>query len=239
MTIEIIGIGCGSPGHLTADAIAALRGVDVFLVADKGDVKSELVSLRRSVLEHHRPEGGYRFIAVADPTRAATGDYGAAVLDWHTARAEAYEAVIAGLPADTTIGFLVWGDPAFYDSTIRIVDRIGLPFKVFPGISAVQLLAAEHRIVLHDIGKPVVITTGRRLAEDLSSTGTTVVMLDGGLACQSLLGRGLAIHWGAYLGMAQQELRSGLLDDVIEELIELRARLRAEHGWVMDVYALS
>ena len=35
--------------------------------------------------------------------------------------------VIAALPPETVVGFLVWGDPAFYDSTIRIVDAVAGP----------------------------------------------------------------------------------------------------------------
>ena len=64
---------------------------------------------------------------------------------------------------------------------------------------------------------------------------------DGHLACQALVERApdLVIHWGAYLGLPQQTLRSGRLADVIDDLIALRAELRAEHGWIMDVYLLS
>ena len=40
-------------------------------------------------------------------------------------RAAAYAEVIAAeLPDGGTVGFLVWGDPAFYDSTIRIVESV-------------------------------------------------------------------------------------------------------------------
>ena len=38
---------------------------------------------------------------------------------------------------------------------------------------------------------------------------------------------------------ALQELRAGRLADVIDEIVQLRADLREEHGWVMDVYALG
>ena len=47
--IKVIGIGAGSPGHLTQEAIAALRAVDVFLVADKGSAKGDLVAVRRAI----------------------------------------------------------------------------------------------------------------------------------------------------------------------------------------------
>lgn len=42
-TVWVIGIGTGDPGLLTYEAAAALRQVDVFLVADKGGAKHDLV----------------------------------------------------------------------------------------------------------------------------------------------------------------------------------------------------
>jgi len=252
--VKVIGIGAGSPGHLTQEAIAALRSVDVFLIADKGAAKDELVSVRRALCAQFidGTEGeDYRFVTVTDPVRGPDAErddtaYRSGVADWHAARADRYADVIADLPDDAVVGFLVWGDPAFYDSTIRVVDAIGerLPIDthVVPGISAFQALAAAHGIVLHAVGQPVHITTGRRLAAEWSpALGSVVVMLDGHLACQALVERApdLVIHWGAYLGLPQQTLRSGRLADVIDDLIALRAELRAEHGWIMDVYLLS
>ena len=252
--VKVIGIGAGSPGHLTQEAIAALRSVDVFLVADKGAAKDELVSVRRALcaqfIDGNEGED-YRFVTVTDPVRGPDAErddtaYRSGVADWHAARADRYADVIADLPDDAVVGFLVWGDPAFYDSTIRVVNAIGerLPIDthVVPGISAFQALAAAHGIVLHAVGQPVHITTGRRLAAEWSpALGSVVVMLDGHLACQALVERApdLVIHWGAYLGLPQQTLRSGRLADVIADLIALRAELRAEHGWIMDVYLLS
>ena len=252
--VKVIGIGAGSPGHLTQEAITALRSVDVFLVADKGAAKDELVSVRRALCAQFidGTEGeDYRFVTVTDPVRGPDAErddtaYRSGVADWHAARADRYADVIADLPDDAVVGFLVWGDPAFYDSTIRVVDAIGerlpIDMHVVPGISAFQALAAAHGIVLHAVGQPVHITTGRRLAAEWSpALGSVVVMLDGHLACQALVERApdLVIHWGAYLGLPQQTLRSGRLADVIDDLIALRAELRAEHGWIMDVYLLS
>ena len=252
--VKVIGIGAGSPGHLTQEAIAALCSVDVFLVADKGAAKDELVSVRRAICAQFvdGTEGeDYRFVTVTDPVRGPDAErddtaYRSGVADWHAARADRYADVIADLPDDAVVGFLVWGDPAFYDSTIRVVDAIGerlpIDMHVVPGISAFQALAAAHGIVLHAVGQPVHITTGRRLAAEWSpALGSVVVMLDGHLACQALVERApdLVIHWGAYLGLPQQTLRSGRLADVIDDLIALRAELRAEHGWIMDVYLLS
>ena len=252
--VKVIGIGAGSPGHLTQEAITALRSVDVFLVADKGAAKDELVSVRRAICAQFidGTEGeDYRFVTVTDPVRGPDAErddtaYRSGVADWHAARADRYADVIADLPDDAVVGFLVWGDPAFYDSTIRVVDaireRLPIDTHVVPGISAFQALAAAHGIVLHAVGQPVHITTGRRLAAEWSpALGSVVVMLDGHLACQALVERApdLVIHWGAYLGLPQQTLRSGRLADVIDDLIALRAELRAEHGWIMDVYLLS
>ena len=67
--IRIIGIGLGSPDHLTGHAIAALRDVDVFLVADKGEVKKEMVAARKAVCEAFLEPGGYRFMTISDVAR--------------------------------------------------------------------------------------------------------------------------------------------------------------------------
>ncbi|WP_435198048.1 precorrin-6A synthase (deacetylating) [Janibacter sp. GS2] len=256
--IHVIGIGAGSPEHVTAEAATALAEVDVFLVADKGGATDELVAVRRAICDRFIPAGhAYEFVTVPDPTRGPDAErdpqtYAQGVRDWHAARTDAYVRIIEGLPADAVVGFLVWGDPAFYDSTIRVVDAIGRQIeaavRVIPGISAFQTLAAAHGVVLHRVGEPVHITTGRRLVEEWTraetaglALGSVVVMLDGHLHCRELTTThpDTLIHWGAYVGMPQQELRSGRLADVIDEIIDLRARLRREHGWVMDVYALT
>jgi precorrin-6A synthase len=168
------------------------------------------------------------------------------VIDWHQRRVWAYEqALLDHVEPDQRAGILVWGDPALYDSTIRIVDGIRhrgvvpLDVHVTPGISAVQALAAAHGVVLHGIGEPVLITTGRRLAEAIAGGAPNiVVMLDGDLECRTGTGRGLEILWAAYLGDPRQTLIRGPLDEVIEEIAAVRAELRARHGWIMDTYLL-
>ena len=258
MKVNIIGIGAGNPAHLTGEAIEAMREVDVFLVADKGEVKADLgevkadlVDARRSLCEAHLEAGTYRFIAVDDPKRGPDAErtreqYEAGVADWHAARARGYAEVMRQLPEGSVVGFLVWGDPAFYDSTIRIVERIrefvDVEPHVVPGITAFQALAAAHGIVLHEVGGPVHITTGRRLVEQWRpDLGMTVVMLDGHLKVQHLVEKAAdaTIWWAADLGLPSQELRSGRLADVIDEIIATRAKVRREHGWVMDVYAFA
>ena len=254
MTIQalVIGIGSGDPDHLTREAVAALNRVDVFLVADKGAAKRDLVKLREHLCQALITHDHYRFVEVPDPDRGpdrerGAADYRAGVGTWHEARSRRYAGIIAAEVGDnTTIGFLVWGDPAFYDSTIRIVESIralgvDLALTVIPGISSVQLLAARHKIVLNRVGQPVHVTTGRRLLDEYSpALGDVVVMLDGELACSGLVEQfgDLVIYWGAQLGLSDEVLISGRLSKVIEEIRSRRAAVRESRGWVMDTYLL-
>lgn len=254
MTIRalVIGIGSGDPDHLTREAVTALNQVDVFVVADKGAAKRDLIRLREEICRTLITHDHYRFVEVADPDRESDqerddANYRAGVAAWHEARAQRYAEVInAEVGGGGTIGFLVWGDPAFYDSTIRIVQSIAdlgvdLDLTVIPGISSIQLLAARHKIVLNRIGQPIHVTTGRRLLDEYSATlGDVVVMLDGKLACGELVPRfgGLTIYWGAQLGLPDEALISGRLSEVINEIKAKRAAVRETRGWVMDTYLL-
>ena len=47
------------------------------------------------------------------------------------------------------------------------------------------------------------------------------------------------IWWGAYLGMQEQILLSGPLNEVSEDIISRRAAARHDHGWIMDTYVLK
>jgi precorrin-6A synthase len=249
----VIGIGSGDPDHLTREAVAALNRVDVFLVADKGAAKHDLVKLREDLCRALITHDHYRFVEVPDPDRGPDRERGAAeyrtgVEAWHEARSRRYAEIIAAAQGgdNTTIGFLVWGDPAFYDSTIRIVESIralgvDLALTVIPGLSSIQLLAARHKIILNRVGQPIHVTTGRRLLEEYSPTlGDVVVMLDGDLACSGLAERfgDLTIYWGAQLGLPDEALISGQLSQVLDEIRTRRAAVRATRGWVMDTYLL-
>jgi len=240
--LRIVGIGPGGVDQLTVEAVAALREVDVFIVVDKGI--GDLVALRQEILARHT-DGSSLVVEVEDPDRDRDPKhYGNAVVDWHDARAVRFEEVIAGIPDDQVGGFLVWGDPSLYDSTIRVVERIlergrvSFEYDVVPGVSSVQLLAARHRIVLHRIGEPVVITTGRRLADHVArGDDNLVVMLDGSLQCASLEGD-WDIWWGVNLGTADEALVAGRLSDVLQDIKAAREAARARRGWVMDVYLI-
>lgn len=43
---------------------------------------------------------------------------------------------------------------------------------------------------------------------------------------------------GAYVGMPQQTLIHGPLAEVSDKILATRAALRAEHGWIMDIYLM-
>ncbi len=234
-TIRVVGIGC-HPGQLTLEAREAIAGCDYVIAADKGP-DDPLLALRRAICE----DLGVELVAVPDPPRDRDpgldeSGYDSAVLDWHDARAAAYGSLLAQRPG--TVGFLVWGDPAFYDSTIRVVERLGVEYDVLPGVSALSLLAARHRVVLHEVGRPVLVTTGRRLAAEVAAGhDNLVVMLDGRLQAADLDGD-WDIWWGANLGSPHEELVAGRLADVVDAIRAARARARDADGWVMDTYLL-
>lgn len=235
MRIRVLGVGMG-PQHVTPEVAAALRTCAYVLAAEKRE-DDGLLSIRRAIAAEH----GLEVVAVPDPERdrADPVDYAKAVKDWHEARVTAYEQVLR--ERGGTAAFLVWGDPSLYDSTIRVVDRLAermpLAYDVLPGISAPQLLAARHRVVLHPVGHPVHITTGRRLREDLAERQTNLcVMLTGSLDLAGL--DDWSIWWGANLGTDAEELVAGRVADVLPSIEEARERAKAAAGWVMDVYLL-
>ena len=239
--IHVIGIGAGDPGYVTVAAIDALNDTQVFFAMDKGEQKDDLVALRRDICARFIREPGYRFVELADPTRAADSDYRAAVADWHAARTRVWSAAIREeLGPDGVGAFLAWGDPSLYDSTLRILAAVAadveFSFDVIPGITAVQALTARHRIPLNEVGEPVLLTTGRKLREH-GVSGSAVVMLDADCSFQMCSAQ-TRIWWGAYLGTADELLVSGTVGEVGTHIAALRAQARARHGWIMDTYLL-
>lgn len=242
----LIGIGMGNPEHLTLQAITALNAVDLILIPRKGKDKSDLADLRRQICDAVLTNASVRLVAFDLPPRAADGpDYRAAVDDWHQAVADAWHAAITRQePPPRRIALLIWGDPSLFDSSLRIAERLGrvlpLTTRVIPGITAIQALTAAHAIPLNEIGEPVTITTGRRLREQGWPAGATtiVVMLDADCAFQRLAPEGIAIWWGAYLGMAEEMIESGPLAEAGPRILARRAEARARHGWIMDIYLM-
>lgn len=248
--VRVIGVGPGDPDQVTLEAVRAMREVAFFVVADKSspDGKPDpLVAARERLLDRHLDTTPV-IVRVQDPERerrpdrtSTVGEYEAAVATWHDARATAYEEALLSYDGDA--GFLVWGDPAFYDSTIRVLEkvrarrRLDLEIEVIPGISSLQLLAARHGIVLHDVGQALHVTTGRRLREAVESGQDNIaVMLNQALDLAGL--DDWRIWWGANLGTAHEVLVAGRVGDVVVDIESIRDRTRDAAGWVMDIYLL-
>ncbi|MFI1049802.1 precorrin-6A synthase (deacetylating) [Streptomyces griseoruber] len=247
--IHVIGIGAGDPDQLTLQAVRALRDTDVFFVLDKGEVKGDLTRLRRDLLEAHLPEGGYRVVEARDPERdrrAGGAAYSPAVGDWRGARADIYERLISQeLGEDQSGAFLVWGDPALYDSTLGVLEEVlargtvAFDHDVVPGISSVSALVARHRTGLNRVARPVQITTGRRLAEGFpEGVDDVVVMLDAHQTFRRYAEEDIDIYWGAYIGTPDEILVSGPLAEAGPRIERLRAEARERKGWIMDTYLL-
>ena len=246
--LTLIGIGTGNPEHVTLEAVRAMNSADLILIPLKGEDKADLAGLRHEICRNCVTNPATRIASFDLPVRnPETPDYLRRVNDWHEEIAGVWAAEIAKHLAQgggPKVAFLVWGDPSLYDSTLRIAHRlarqIALRLKVIPGITAVQMLCAAHEIPLNDLASPVVITTGRRLRGSGWPEGadTVVVMLDSGGAFASLDPAGVSIWWGAYVGMGNQILLAGPLAEMADRIARTRARARAAHGWIMDIYLM-
>ncbi len=240
----LIGIGTGNPDHLTRQGARAIRDADLILIPRKGDNKADLAELRERIIDD-ATDGNPPPLAYFDiPPRRSDSGYRQGVDDWHDAIARAWEAAFAtATPAPRTVALLIWGDPSLYDSSLRIMTRLDPQprVRVIAGITALQALTAAHAIPINEIGEPFTVTTGRRLRDEgwPQDTETLAIMLDGDCSFRTLTGKNFYIWWGAYLGMEQELLISGRLDQVSQQIETARARARADHGWIMDIYLLK
>ncbi|MHC4048397.1 precorrin-6A synthase (deacetylating) [Bradyrhizobium sp. 25ACV] len=245
LTLSLIGIGCGDPDQLTRAAVQAINAADLILIPRKGTAKSDLADLRRTICADVLTSDKTAIAEFDLPVRdAAEADYRKGVDHWHDAVAATWSKAIAKhLEGEGRVALLIWGDPSLYDSSLRIARRLNpLPtIEVVPGITSIQALCAAHALPLNDIGEPFLVTTGRRLREGGWPAGvnTVVVMLDGGTAFQSLDPEGFQIWWGAYLGMPDQIVMSGVLAEVGTRIVATRQEARERHGWIMDSYILK
>lgn len=237
MRVRVLGFGMG-PQHVTPEVAEALAGCDYALAVQKApDAGGDpLLAVRQAVCDAH----GVELVVVRDPERDRSpgldrAAYEGAVADWYAARLAAYRAVLEARGG--TCAFLAWGDPSLYDGSIRIFEELGADFDVLPGISAPQVLAARHRIVLHEVGQPVHVTTARRLRADVAAgQRNVVVMLTAGVDLEGF--EDWTIWWGANLGGLGERLVSGRVGSVAAEIAAAREAARAEAGWVMDLFLL-
>ncbi|MFW9266730.1 precorrin-6A synthase (deacetylating) [Pseudomonas sp. NR3] len=243
----VIGIGAGDPDHLTMQAVKALNQVDVFFLMDKGPAKDGLLDLRREICRRYIADHSYRFVEASSPERErGDSDYAGTVTELNRAKQAIFEGLIDEQLSDGQCGgFLVWGDPSLYDSTLRILQaildsgRCAFEFEVIPGITSVQALAARHKVSLNTIGGSLEITTGRRLAAgQVGDAQSVVVMLDAQDAYRQVRDPDLHIYWGAYVGTADEILVAGRLGDVADDIERTRQAARQANGWIMDTYLL-
>ena len=240
--LTLIGIGTGNPDHVTLQGVQAIREADLILIPRKGESKADLAGVREEIIAkacETPPQITYFDI----PKRRSDEGYLRGVDDWHDAIALRWQAAIAEYPNVTKVALLIWGDPSLFDSSLRIAARLDpQPRKrVIPGITALQALTAAHAIPINDIGAPYVVTTGRRLRDDgwPADASKVAVMLDGECSFQSLDMASYDICWGAYVGMKEEILIRGRLIDVAQQILDTRAKARADHGWIMDIYLLQ
>lgn len=245
-TILVIGIGAGNPDYLTLQAIKAMNRTTVFFMPDKGEEKAGLNAIRLEMLQKFVTEPRYRLVEFAIPSRrkAETPDYRNSVEEWRDKLEAAYQRMFAELPEDGIGAFLVWGDPALYDGTLRILRDMQaagweIAIEVIPGISAPQALAAQHQVTLNRVGEAVTITTGRRVGEgEADALTSAVVMLDNHQVFRRFAGDEAEIFWGAYLGTADEILVAGKVSEVMDEIDVKRREAQARNGWIMDTYMI-
>ncbi|CDF94694.1 MULTISPECIES: precorrin-6A synthase (deacetylating) [unclassified Pseudomonas] len=245
--LSVIGIGAGDPDYLTMQAVKALNRVDVFFLMDKGPAKHALLDLRRDICARYIVDRPYRFVEACSPERQREDpDYTGSVEDLNRAKQATFARLIDEELSDGQCGgFLVWGDPSLYDSTVRILQtlletgRCVFEFEVIPGITSVQALAAQHKVSLNSIGGALEITTGRRLAAgQVGDAASVVVMLDAEDAYRQVGDPDTHIYWGAYVGTPDELLIAGRLGDVADDIERTRKAARQANGWIMDTYLL-
>lgn len=247
--IVLIGIGPGDPNQVTLEAIRAMNEVDFFVVTVKSRPDGDPLAAARTALLASHVIGDPTVVEVEDPERDRTPEgttkaegYHRAVTDWHAARATRYTTALKEHEGDA--GFLVWGDPALYDSMIRILERVATAvdatLEVVPGVSSLSALAARHRIVPHGIGEPLHITTSRRLPEAIAQGQPNIaVLLTRSIdELRAIDPTGWHIWWGANLGAPSERLANGPLADTLPTIEKARTTAKQEAGWLMDIYLL-
>ncbi|MGC4152787.1 MAG: precorrin-6A synthase (deacetylating) [Propionicimonas sp.] len=245
--LALIGIGAGDPEWVTLEAIGALQALDMLFVVLKEDELDDLVEARRVIVERHRTEP-LRTVELRDPPRPwrTAPDYNAAVAHWREQRLERWSAAVASELTDGQAGgFLVWGDPSLFESTLAIVQDLirasaePIELRVIPGVSCVHALTARFRIPLNRQGHAVQIAPARLLRDGVpGDVDDVVAMLDGQQTFARIDPAGLDIYWGAYLGTPDEILICGDLAEVRQQILDARVEATARKGWMFDTYLL-
>ncbi|MDC3121456.1 precorrin-6A synthase (deacetylating) [bacterium] len=240
----LVGIGTGNPEHITIQAKRAIAEAGIILIPYKGSEKSELVDVRLKICKEIIRGKKTKIVQFDLPSRDLSCSYQEGVEKWHDNVASVWSSTIRkNCSEDTKVAFLIWGDPSLYDSSLRIAERLKPTPKihVFAGITSIQALTAAHKIPINEVGQPFIVTTGRNLFECGFPQGvkTVAVMLDGKCSFQSLREPKLYIYWGAYLGMENEIILEGWVEDVSKKIMEIRADARNQNGWIMDSYILQ
>ena len=245
--LVLVGIGAGDPDWVTIEAVRAIERLDVLFVVPKEGELDDLAQARRTLVDRYRPVPP-RTVELRDPPRPwrSTPDYPAAVALWRAQRLELWSAAVSSELGEGQVGgFLIWGDPSLYESTLAIAHELvkasefAIDLRVIPGVSSVHALTARHCIPLNRQGRAVQIMPARLLADGLpDGVDDAVAMLDGRQAFASIDPEGIDIYWGAYLGTFDEILISGPLADVRAEIIRVRAEAEARKGWIFDTYLL-
>ncbi len=238
----LIGMGTGNPEHLTMEGIKTLKKMDLILLPKKNKQKKELLNIRKhickTILKKKTIIKEYNI-----PSRRQKKNYKESVNIWHQKISENIFKIIKKNHSEKNkLGFLIWGDPALYDSTLRIISNLKIKYKlkIISGISSIQALTSAHSISLNEIGESVLVTTGRKLkGEMFKNSKSVLVFLDGEYSFKFLDLKHYYIWWGAYLGMKKQILIKGRLSEVYKKIISRKKKAQTVNGWIMDTYLLK
>ncbi len=239
----LIGIGTGNPDHVTRQAEKAIASADLIMIPTKGDDKADLADLRHEICAKIPGVDLSRIVEFELPVRDSSIPYVDRVHHWHDAIAVVWHTTITGNISTGKVALLIWGDPSLYDSSLRIASRLdpAPEITVLPGLTSLQVLTAAHAIPINELARPFVVTTGRQLRDNgwPEAVDTVAVMLDGDCSFRTLDDQNCHIYWGAYVGMKEELLIQGRLDEVTEQIVQARAQARKNHGWIMDIYVLK
>ncbi len=122
----LVGIGTGNPEHLTLQAIRALNSADLILIPRKGADKADLAELRRSICAEVVTNPATSIVEFDLPRRDQSNPTIAAASTTGTMPSPTVwsDTIKSELSGGGSVALLVWGDPALYDSTLRIASRL-------------------------------------------------------------------------------------------------------------------